>query len=392
MRTFSLALLTLLCGAALPSALAHADEPSHLIAAQRIKWYPAWYFRLARTFTELPGDVPIHTGASLYRLTYWTRDWNGAPVQASGLLALPHHRPMRGIVSYQHGTTTLREQVPSYASVDGRVAAAAFAGARYLLLAPDYLGLGESNGIHPYLHADSAANAGIDLIRAAYEFTRDKGIDWPPQLNLLGFSEGGHATAAMQRRIEAEGVPGTSIVAAATAAAPFDLANVSFPFALGGTAKSHAVYLGYMVRAYAQIYGQPLGSVLEPPFDTAVVTLFDGAHDDDAIKAVLPSDPRAMFLPAFLAAFDAGEPTWLSRALAANEVFDWAPAAPLRLYYGTADTDVAARDSIAAAAAMKALDGHVQAINVGPLDHEESAFEAVWHIRFWFDALNPLPD
>ena len=80
-----------------------ADETidGGLIEAQRLKWYPAWFFRAGLWFAKLPGKVPVTTGATLYRLTYWTRDWNDGPIQATGMIAIPHRGPLRGVVSYQ---------------------------------------------------------------------------------------------------------------------------------------------------------------------------------------------------------------------------------------------------------------------------------------------------
>ena len=38
---------------------------------------------------------------------------------------------------------------------------------------PDYLGMGESPGLHPYVHGESEATATLDMIRAAREFISD---------------------------------------------------------------------------------------------------------------------------------------------------------------------------------------------------------------------------
>ncbi len=378
-------LLLALC---LPAVtLATEPDAGTMISVERLRWYPAWYLRAGLWYARLPEKMPISTGTTLYRLTYRTRDWNGEPIEATGLVAVPHKRPLRGIVSYQHGTTTQRSAVPGNASIDGRLMAAAFAGGGYLLVAADYIGMGGTPRIQPYLHAGSAARASADMLTAAREFLASRSISLPNRLNLIGFSQGGHATAALQRALESKG--GSTVVAAATVAAPLDLAAISFPTALQGGAKSHTVYLAYMVYAYAVIYGEAIDAIIAEPYASRLATAFDGNHDNDAIKALLPQAPRDLFTPAFLAAFDAGESTWLSRALVVNEVFRWAPRAPLRLYFGSRDRDVAPAEATTAAAAMTALGGNVQAIDVGPYDHEDSAFHSIADIRRWFDGLNP---
>ena len=63
--------------------------------------------------------------------------------------------------------------------------------------------------------------------------------------------------------------------ATAAAAAPYDLAAISFPVALRGGAKSHRVYLGYLVYTYARIYGRSRSSVLRSPYDKRVEVLLD---------------------------------------------------------------------------------------------------------------------
>lgn len=361
----------------------------HLINATRLAWYPGWVLRAMVWYADVPRAVPIETGATLYRVTYRTHDAAGKGVEASGLVALPHELPLRGVVSYLHGTSTLRSNAPSAPTLEGRLVAAGFAGGRYLLVAPDYIGLGVSTDTHPYLHVGATVNAAVDLLRAAREFCRDEGIAWPENLNLIGFSQGGHATAAVQRHLEAHAEPGFVVRAAAAVDGPYDLAGVAFPFALAGGAPSHSLYLAYIVRGYAALYGHPIGSLLREPYASRVQNLLDGTHDNDAIVAGLPVQPRDMFSTEFLAAFDAGAQNWFMDALASNEALRWTPRAPLRLYYGNLDVDVSPRDSVAAADTMRRNGGNAVAISVGDYDHNGAALAAFGDVRSWFDELNP---
>ena len=59
---------------------------------------------------------------------------------------------------------------------------------------PDYIGMGESPGLHPYVHGESEATATIDMIRAAREFITDSlNLIDNHQVFLSGYSQGGHA-------------------------------------------------------------------------------------------------------------------------------------------------------------------------------------------------------
>ena len=65
------------------------------------------------------------------------------------------------------------------------------------------IGLGEGEGIHNYMHAETEASATIDLIiygkELAYELL---GVSSNNQLFLFGYSQGGHATMAAVKEIE----------------------------------------------------------------------------------------------------------------------------------------------------------------------------------------------
>ena len=102
----------------------------------------------------------------------------------------------------------------------------------------------------------------------------------------------------------------------------------------------------------------------------------------------LPRAPREMFTPEFLANSDNGPDRWFRTALAENEAYDWAPQAPLRLYYGDNDQDVSPEDAKFAAKSMKERGGNVELVSVGPFTHNESIFHALPRIRRWFDDLS----
>lgn len=368
---------------------ADADAPGAFVAAERVKRYTALWFRIALRFADVPGEFPVHTGARLYRVSYWTRDHRGEAALATGLVAVPGDRRLRGIVGYLHGTTTERSYVPSTPNVEGKLAAAVFAGAGYLVVAPDYLGLGGSTALHPYLHAASAVDASIDLLRAVQTFCTREALSCPRTVNLLGVSQGGHAAVALHRHLESVEAPPFAAGATAVVGAPLDLAHISFPFALARGSKAHRVYLTYLVNAYASIYGEPLASVFREPYASRVPGLFDGHQDSDAIDAALTKPARAMFRTDFLEAWDAGKKTWLLEALEQNEVWQFAPRAPLRLYYGNLDEDVTPQDSVRSAAAMTRRGGNASAIAVGDVDHAGAALIALGDIRAWFDARTP---
>ncbi|WP_312164589.1 hypothetical protein [Phenylobacterium sp.] len=314
-----------------------------------------------------------------YRMEYPASDGNGGTVRLSGLLALPRGAPARRLVSFQHGTATTRTAVPSKPDGTGLAAAVVFAGAGYMLIAPDYPGMGTAPGRHPYYVAQAIGPSVTAMIEAA---GRLEGAPAAPVF-LAGFSEGGWATLAALRMLEDEGRP---VLGAAAVAGAYDLRRISLPAAMKGGAPAHSLYLAYLAWGYADHYGRPLDSVLTPAYAERVERLFSGTPPKQ-IMAELPKDPRAMFDPALLQAFDHDRPHWFLDAVAANDLTDLTPRAPVRLYYGSADLDVVPEESLAAARSMRARGGKVSAVDVGPVGHDPSMLSAAPLIVAWLREL-----
>ncbi len=211
--------------------------------------------------------------------------------------------------------------------------------------------------------------------------------EWPDSVDLTGVSQGGHATFAVQRELEKSEDPRFEVKASAPIVGPFHIREVSFPQALTGETDSHAFYLAYIANAYAHIYHQPLESILTAPYVEKVPAVFDGDHEPEAISAILPEDPRDLFNPELLDAYDNGKSHWFLDALAENDVDDWTPLAPVRLYYGDDDVDVLPEEARRAEAAMKQRGADITAISVGPYDHNAAALHAVPKAIRWFTEL-----
>ena len=397
LRMAGLALIVALTGACTPALRVEAQlDPARATAGsvarvEALGSYSHLVLRALFWWQGLGDALPTERGISLYRVEYWTASPAGPLVQASGLVAFPRGpAPLRGVVSWQHGTASQRDAAPSAPDPNnGVVAAAVFAGHGYLLVAPDYLGLGTSTEPHAYYHTASIAGSVVDLLRASRAVVAAAGRAWPEALFLTGFSQGGHATLAAQRALEADPIPGLTVRAAAPVAGPFDLAGIGLPMALTGRSRFASLYLAWIATTYARVYGMPLDSVVREPFPRTAPPLFDGAHDGTAIVAALPANPRDLLTPALLAAQASGGEHWFLARLAENSLLDWTPQAPIRLYYGERDVDVSPEEAVAFAARMRARGADVVAESVGELDHDASILAAAPKIRAWFDSLAP---
>ena len=246
-------------------------------------------------FTLLGFPIVAERDVVLYRVLYETPDAHGLRTQASGLLAVPvaPEGPLP-MVSYQHGTVFDRNDVPSRLNLEGALGAA-FASSGYVAVLPDYLGLGDSPGFHPYHHADSTATSVVDLLRAVRTLAASEGIPLDSRLFLTGYSQGGHATLAALREIEARHAGEFTVTACAAAAGAYDLSGVTTADFLSGRPRPNPAYLVYLLAAMREVYGIP--NYLDEPYATTVSPLLDGTRDAAAINAVLPADPTLALAP-----------------------------------------------------------------------------------------------
>lgn len=316
---------------------------------------------------------------------YSTVDTAGNIVLASGRLAQPVKAngataPLLGLL---HGTTVQDSLVPSHSTsgYDTQIGIA-MASYGYVVAMPDYLGQGYSNihnpamqlpmgvDVHPYLHANTLASATVDMLRAVKTFLRDyntsnidprlNGLRHNGQLFLAGYSEGGFATLAAQRVIEGLGSE-FNLVASEPAAGPYDLTTtVQAALASASLPTPNQVNVGYLAKAYDSVYYSS-ASRLNEIFQTAPVnyasrvnTLYDGTHTEAYIASQLTTVTADLFNTTFLTNFNgAGEAT-LKGYIAANNVYNWRPTRPTRLFHGDQDEVVAYANTTTAFTTMTA--------------------------------------
>jgi pimeloyl-ACP methyl ester carboxylesterase len=334
----------------------------------------------ARVLLILSGvkGISVSNAVDCYRMQYSIQA-GGKVIRLSGLLALPRGIVPLRLVSFQHGTTTTRSAVPSQPDGTGIAAAITFAGNGYALVVPDYPGLGESEGRHPYYVADAIGPAIVGMIEAAQ---RLQGVPKAPVF-LAGFSEGAWASLAALRIMETDG---KQVLGSAQVAGAYDLRYGALPAALHGGAPSHSLYLAYAAWGQSAYYRHPLDSVLTPEYATLVERLFAGAKPQEILKA-LPENPPTMFNQNFLDAFEHDKYHWYLDAFAANSLVDVTPHAPLRLFYGSMDKDVLPDEALNASQAMQARGANVAAIDVGPVGHDASMLAAAPRILAWLREL-----
>ncbi len=345
-------------------------------------------------------------GVELYKLEYTTPDPFGLRDTASGLVVIPKlEGRLLPTLCYQHGTVGSKDDVPSNLR-GGYQLAEVFASLGYFSVAPDFVGLGSSRGFHPYVHAATEASAAIDMLKAARVFANDAEILLNGQLFLTGYSQGGHASMALHRRLETLDDPDLQVTAAAHMAGPYSISGVMRDQMLSDEAYMFPAYVPYTILSYDYVYGlfDELEDYLLPKYANVVNFFVSGIMDLFTVNGLLISEltkdfgapiPRRMLQDSVIARVEEDPEHPFNRALADNDVFNWGPQAPTRLFHCAGDDQVPFQNSVVAEAAMRQEGAPdlalVQLDEQGPLDHVACVEPAVLQAAIFFNQYQELP-
>jgi pimeloyl-ACP methyl ester carboxylesterase len=363
---------------------------AQIISAELLNSYtPAEVIDISNDFGIPPDILPISYGVDYYQVVYQTLHPNGDSVLVSGGLALPQAGLCSlPLVCYAHGTTTTSQDVPSNIGGEGLLGIL-YASSGYIVALPDYIGFGVSDLFHPYVHAESEAQTCLDLMRAAVDLQTELDFQWNNQTFIFGYSQGGHAAMALHRKIELEFPDEFTVTACAPMSGPYDISGVQTDLIIADEPFAFSGFLPYVVMGYQAAYGNLYDSLDElfiEPYSTTLPDLFDGTNSIGYISAQLPAVPSEMLLPEVFEAFQTDPQHPLRLVLADNDVYDWAPNAPTRLYYCTEDEQVNYLNALVAEEAMienGAAD--IEALNGGPYTHGECASLAMIGGFFFFE-------
>ncbi len=297
--------------------------------------------------------LPVDYDVDFYKITYTTTDTDGQPTIASGAFTLPVSNSCNSfpMVAYCHGTVLRRFDVPSERNFESLIVTV-LSSAGYIGIAPDYLGLGEDEGVHPYVHAESQATATIDLISAVREFLETSDIQDNGEVFITGYSQGGHAAmATLKYAQDNDLVDELGIVAGAPLSGPYNMSGSQSEVILSGEPYSNPGYIIYLLIGYNSVYGNlytELSDIIQEPYADLVAPYFDGEQNEfemAVVNALLPGNVDELLRDSVLTNFETNPNHPLRVALEDNDLFDWTPEMPLRMYYCDGDEQVAFTNS-----------------------------------------------
>ncbi|WP_426483123.1 T9SS type A sorting domain-containing protein [Chryseobacterium sp. R2ACT005] len=172
----------------------------------------------------------FNVGLKGYKITYYTKNENNVLVKATGLLMYPSVPFKLSTVVSDHGTTDSRNNVPSNfkgALTAGFVVELSYVLNGYILMAPDYVGMGTGDGVHPYVDYATEAGATIDFITAANKVLGQLGVKRYDEYFLAGYSQGAHAAMSTLKRLSISNPNNIKFKYAYMGDGPYDFSGVT---------------------------------------------------------------------------------------------------------------------------------------------------------------------
>ena len=324
-----------------------------------------------------------------YRVTY-DMPFLGDTIEVSGALFVPQgfDDPCGlPIHIYMHGTIFDRTDAPSFLSIEG-----SFGGLMstlgQLVLMPDYVGLGTSELMHPYVHADSESDAGFYMMRAADALSDELGYALNGQNFISGYSQGGHAAMALARDLTTTAYGDEfPLSGAVPGSGPYDISGTQFPQTFEFETYSNPAYLAYNVIGWNSVYGtlyDDLSEVFQEPYASTMLDLFDGTNDAETINNACPSTLEEFLQPGLVEEIQNDPMHPFQQAALDNDVYQWIPEAPVEMYYCTQDEQVFYQNALVADAWMTENGSTLHSsTNLGAYDHGQCAGLAIFGGTLW---------
>ncbi len=374
--------------------------------AASVRAYFGEWIAFYQDFYQFPADIPVTFtyGFDSYKVTYCTVDAvlpgqsTARPTIATGMVSVPHKPGPLSTVVYLHGTSVsfydavsnpniFGEFSENGESFDGPPSNSVFAGAGFIYVGPDYLGLGDSTvPRHRYFHAATEASSAVDLLAASQRVLADLQVQQNDKLFTFGFSQGGHSALALHRELERAHV---DVSGTATVGGVFDIEPFFLTALANETVPTVPLYVSYILLAYDDVYDifDETSDVFRRRYASTVGGLFDMRHFFDDVLAALAPTSRALLTPSFFTSVTTDPQHPLRVRLRQNAVDRWRPRAPVRVYHSPDDEEVAFEDVLVSVDRLRSRGADVTVRRLPGFDHVNSWIQAMPRAVGWFRSL-----
>ena len=263
---------------------------------------------------------------------------DGDSIMLSGKIFLPKKKEAKHIIIANHFTICADREAPSGASsLEG-----IFATKDYIVLMPDYIGYGISDSLtHPYLHLESTVSSAIDLLKADMHYLRANCYTFYSTVILVGYSQGGAATLALQKKLEEEYAYEFPVYKVFAGAGPYDLVG-TFDYYISDTKTDIPCSLPMLILGMD--YGEHLGLKREDFFQPLLMEkcprwIESKSKMMNEVNSELGTDMNLLLKPVIFKK-EAYPTSVLYEAVKKNCIVNWTPKSRLFLFHSTQDNMV----------------------------------------------------
>lgn len=284
----------------------------------------------------------FNVGLKGYKITYYTKNEKNVLVKATGLLMYPNVNFKLSTVVSDHGTTDSRDNVPSNfkgALTAGFVVELSYVLNGYILMAPDYVGMGTGDGVHPYVDYATEAGATIDFVTAANKVLAQQGIKRYDEYFLAGYSQGAHAAMSTLKMLNVSNPVNLKFKYAYMGDGPYDFSGVTLN--KGVLEKDFYPFTSFLANVLHtcnntgyKTYNTSISEVISPEYLDKYN--YHVVQDNGGLLWG-PVIWRNLFTQSFVNDVTNNPNNNLRRCMKPKDVYDWYNKTPMTLGHSTVD-------------------------------------------------------
>ncbi|WP_336732735.1 T9SS type A sorting domain-containing protein [Chryseobacterium sp. VD8] len=284
----------------------------------------------------------FNVGLKAYKITYYTKNEKNNLVKATGLLMYPKANYKLSTVVSDHGTTDSRQNVPSnlkgvlYA---GFVVELSYVLNGYILMAPDYVGMGSGDGVHPYVHYPTEASATIDFVTAANKVLVQQNVKRYDEYFLTGYSQGAHAAMSTLKKLSISNPNNLNFKYAYMGDGPYDFSGVTLQKGvLEKDVYPFTSFIANVVNTCNKTGYQMYNSSISEVISSEYLDRYNyHVIQDNGGLLWGPLVWRTLFTNNFVNDVTNNQNNKLRQCLKSNDVYDWYNKTPMTLGHSTVD-------------------------------------------------------
>lgn len=326
----------------------------------------------------------------IYDVRYISHWHDGSEVLASGLYFVPQgaEGPMPRLV-YHHGTIMHKGRQSEIKGEANLCLGYAVEG--YLVLMPDYIGLGHGERFHIYQDYRSLGQSAVDFLQAVSTLDGKLDVRASDQLFLTGYSEGGYAALGTNKLIQEEYPDDFKVTATSANAGAYDMKGVQSKAIFQPYPRPQ--FLPYLMMGVNEIHSivPDFHDMFREPYDSLIRVFFDGMHYNEEMTEHFPGIPADMIKKWVLDAYWNNPDFIFHRAMEDNTITHWKPENPVQLCHCKGDEIVFFENSVVALDGMREH-GAADVILRNPgrkYNHVGCGIFATAYSKFYFDSFLP---